>query len=154
LLVCTVYSGLYSEIALSRKPFGIGHMYIYTSVLRMAGTVTPRILTFPPGTPCIVPYDWMERELKPMWKRAFVALFNSVSRHLSGPSKATKPPQSRHSCVQAVIRTEHFRNTSQKRYRLNQVARWITVNVPRQFTLLTDNTKFHQNPLSTYVTYG
>jgi hypothetical protein len=30
LLVCTVYSELYSEIALSRKPFGIGHMYIYT----------------------------------------------------------------------------------------------------------------------------
>jgi hypothetical protein len=32
LLVCTVYSVLYSEIALSRKPFGIGHMYIYTSI--------------------------------------------------------------------------------------------------------------------------
>jgi hypothetical protein len=40
LLVCTVYSVLYSDIALSRKPFGIGHKYIYTSLLRMADTVT------------------------------------------------------------------------------------------------------------------
>jgi hypothetical protein len=31
---------LYSEIALSRKPFGIGHMYIYKSLLRMADIVT------------------------------------------------------------------------------------------------------------------
>jgi hypothetical protein len=28
--VARLYSVLYSEIALSRKPFGIGHMYIYT----------------------------------------------------------------------------------------------------------------------------
>jgi hypothetical protein len=33
LLVCTVYSELYSEIALSGKPFGIGHMYTYTLFL-------------------------------------------------------------------------------------------------------------------------
>jgi hypothetical protein len=47
LLVCTVYSTvLYSEIALSRKPFGIGHMYIYTCLLRM----TDRTMTFLPGT--------------------------------------------------------------------------------------------------------
>jgi hypothetical protein len=36
LLVCKMYS----EIALSRKPFGIGHMYIYIFLLRMADTVT------------------------------------------------------------------------------------------------------------------
>jgi hypothetical protein len=30
---------LYSEIALSRKPFGIGHTYIYTFLLRMTDTV-------------------------------------------------------------------------------------------------------------------
>jgi hypothetical protein len=36
LLVCTVYS----EIALSRKPSGIGHMYIYTFLLRMADAMT------------------------------------------------------------------------------------------------------------------
>jgi hypothetical protein len=40
LLVCTVYSGLYSEIAVSRKPFGIGHMYTYTFMLRMTDTMT------------------------------------------------------------------------------------------------------------------
>jgi hypothetical protein len=41
LLVCTVYSTvLYSEIALSRKPFGIRHMYIYMFLLRMTDTVT------------------------------------------------------------------------------------------------------------------
>jgi hypothetical protein len=74
--------------------------------------------------------------------------------HLSGPSKATKPPLLSYSCVQAVPRSEHPRNTSKMRYRLSQVARWITVNVSRQFTLLTRNTKFHQNLLSRYVTYG
>jgi hypothetical protein len=50
LLVCTVYSVLYSEIAISRKPFGIGHMYIYTFLLRMTDTRTSQnIVTFPPG---------------------------------------------------------------------------------------------------------
>jgi hypothetical protein len=48
LLVCTVYSLLYSEIALSRKPFGIGHMYMYTFLPRVTDT-----MTFPPGTLCI-----------------------------------------------------------------------------------------------------
>jgi hypothetical protein len=28
--ILSVYSVLYSEIALSGKPFGIGHMYMYT----------------------------------------------------------------------------------------------------------------------------
>jgi hypothetical protein len=42
LLVCTVYSELYSEIDLSRKPFGIGHMYIYTFLLRMTDTMTSK----------------------------------------------------------------------------------------------------------------
>jgi hypothetical protein len=40
LLVCTVYSVLHSETAVSRKPLGIGHMYIYTFLLRMTDTVT------------------------------------------------------------------------------------------------------------------
>jgi hypothetical protein len=31
---------VYSEIALSRKPFGIERMYIYTILLRMTDTVT------------------------------------------------------------------------------------------------------------------
>jgi hypothetical protein len=31
---------LYSEIALSQKPFGIGHMYIYMFLPRMTDTVT------------------------------------------------------------------------------------------------------------------
>jgi hypothetical protein len=43
LLVFTVYSVLYSEIALSGKPFGIGHMYIHTFffffLLRMAQNI-------------------------------------------------------------------------------------------------------------------
>jgi hypothetical protein len=43
LLVCTEYSVLHSEIyvALSRKPFGIEHMNIYTVLLRMTDTLTP-----------------------------------------------------------------------------------------------------------------
>jgi hypothetical protein len=31
---------MYRETALSRKPFGIGHMYIYTFFLRITDTVT------------------------------------------------------------------------------------------------------------------
>jgi hypothetical protein len=31
---------LYNETALSRKPFGIEHMYIYMFLLRMTDTVT------------------------------------------------------------------------------------------------------------------
>jgi hypothetical protein len=46
LLVCTVYSVLCSEIALSRKPFGIGHMHIYTFLLRMTDTVTSQNIDF------------------------------------------------------------------------------------------------------------
>jgi hypothetical protein len=38
---------LYSEIALSRKPFGIGHMYIYTFLLRMADTMTSQNIDLP-----------------------------------------------------------------------------------------------------------
>jgi hypothetical protein len=33
---------LFSETALSRKPFGIGHMYIYTFSLRITDTVTSK----------------------------------------------------------------------------------------------------------------
>jgi hypothetical protein len=40
LLVCTVYSGLYSEIALPRKPFGIGHHVHIHFLLRMADTMS------------------------------------------------------------------------------------------------------------------
>jgi hypothetical protein len=46
LLVCTVYSVLYSEIALSRKPFGIGHVYRYIFLLRMTGTMTSQNIDF------------------------------------------------------------------------------------------------------------
>jgi hypothetical protein len=45
LLVCTAYSVLYSEIALSRKPFGIGHMYTIF-LLRMSDTMTSQNMTF------------------------------------------------------------------------------------------------------------
>jgi hypothetical protein len=31
---------LYNEIALSRKPFGIGHMYVYNFLLRLTDTMT------------------------------------------------------------------------------------------------------------------
>jgi hypothetical protein len=53
LLVCTVYCVLYSEIALSGKPFGIGHTYIYTYLLRMTDTVTSQNINLPSGTFCI-----------------------------------------------------------------------------------------------------
>jgi hypothetical protein len=35
-----IFKLLYSEIALSLKPFGIGHMYIYTLLLGMTDTMT------------------------------------------------------------------------------------------------------------------
>jgi hypothetical protein len=37
--VCTVYTVLYSEIALSRKPFGIEHMYKYIFLFSMTDTM-------------------------------------------------------------------------------------------------------------------
>jgi hypothetical protein len=49
LLVCTVYSIQYSEIAPSRKPFGIGHMYIYIFFLRMTDTVTSQNIDLSSG---------------------------------------------------------------------------------------------------------
>jgi hypothetical protein len=38
---CTVYSVVvvYNEITSSQKPFGIGHLYIYTLLLRMTDTM-------------------------------------------------------------------------------------------------------------------
>jgi hypothetical protein len=41
---------LYSEIFLSRKPFGIGHMYIYTFLLRVTDTMTSQNTGLPSGT--------------------------------------------------------------------------------------------------------
>jgi hypothetical protein len=38
--VARLYGVLYSKIALSRKLFGIGHMYMYTFLLRMTDTMT------------------------------------------------------------------------------------------------------------------
>jgi hypothetical protein len=37
--VARLYSVLYSEIAVSQKPFGIGHKYIYFFLLRMTATM-------------------------------------------------------------------------------------------------------------------
>jgi hypothetical protein len=37
---------LYSETALSRKPFGIGHMYIYNFLLRMTDIMTSQKIDF------------------------------------------------------------------------------------------------------------
>jgi hypothetical protein len=43
-----------TSISLSRKPFGIGHICIYTYFcLEWPILWPPRILTFPPGTSCI-----------------------------------------------------------------------------------------------------
>jgi hypothetical protein len=44
---------LYGEIALFGKPFGIGHMYIYTSLLRMTDTMTSQNIDYSPGRLCI-----------------------------------------------------------------------------------------------------
>jgi hypothetical protein len=45
---------LYSEIALSRKPFGIGNMYIYTILLRMTDTLNSLNIDLSSGTLCIL----------------------------------------------------------------------------------------------------
>jgi hypothetical protein len=47
MFVCTVYRVLYIEIAVSRKPFGIGHMYIYNYfLLRMTDNMTSQNIDF------------------------------------------------------------------------------------------------------------
>jgi hypothetical protein len=37
-----------------RKPFGRGYIFIHNFFLRMTDTMTPCILTFTPGTHCII----------------------------------------------------------------------------------------------------
>jgi hypothetical protein len=44
---------LCSEITLSRKPFGRGHMYIYNFVVGMADIMTSQNIDLSPGTFCI-----------------------------------------------------------------------------------------------------
>jgi hypothetical protein len=44
---------LYSEIAVSRKAFGIGHMYIYSFLLRMTDTVTSQNIDISSWDTCI-----------------------------------------------------------------------------------------------------
>jgi hypothetical protein len=44
--VARLYSVLYSEIGLSLKPFGIGHMYIYAFLLRMTDTIISQNIDF------------------------------------------------------------------------------------------------------------
>jgi hypothetical protein len=46
---------LYSEIALSRKPLGIGQIYLYNLFwLEWPILWPPRLMTFPPGTPVYI----------------------------------------------------------------------------------------------------
>jgi hypothetical protein len=42
-----VYNVLYSEIAVSRKPFGIGHRYMHTFFIRMTDTMTSQNIDLP-----------------------------------------------------------------------------------------------------------
>jgi hypothetical protein len=52
---------LYSETALSRKPFGIGHIYIYTFSLEWPTLWHPRIMTLPPGIAYIYLTQYADR---------------------------------------------------------------------------------------------
>jgi hypothetical protein len=50
-----LYSILYSEVALSRKPFGIRHIHIYTFLLRMTDTMTSQNTDLSSWDTCIKP---------------------------------------------------------------------------------------------------
>jgi hypothetical protein len=71
---------LYSEIALSRKQFGIGHMYIYTFFLKMTDTMTSQNIclsswvtlcilsdAFPSGFPLTTLYALFFSLLRTIW---------------------------------------------------------------------------------------
>jgi hypothetical protein len=84
-----VYSVLYSEIALSRKPFGIGHMYIYSFCLEWPILWPPRILTFPLGH-CMymnvimkIIVDVTSRILSSIWWPLTLCLFTIYSIHVA-----------------------------------------------------------------------
>jgi hypothetical protein len=47
LLLCRAYSVLYSEIALSWKRFGVGHMYIHNFFLKMVDIMTSQNIDLP-----------------------------------------------------------------------------------------------------------
>jgi hypothetical protein len=55
--VARLYSVVYSEIALSRKLFRIGHMYIYIFLLRMTDTMTFQNIDLASWDTCIVCTD-------------------------------------------------------------------------------------------------
>jgi hypothetical protein len=47
-------------MALSRKPFGIGHMYIHIFLLRMTDTITSQSINLSSWTPCIMERHGLE----------------------------------------------------------------------------------------------
>jgi hypothetical protein len=67
LLVCTVYSVLYSEIAVSQKPFRIGHMYIYTFLHMMTDTVTSKNVDLS-SWDTLYSVGWQADKLLTKWK--------------------------------------------------------------------------------------
>jgi hypothetical protein len=76
LLVCTVYSVLYSKIALSRKPFGIGHMYIYIFWLRITDTMISQNIDLS---------SWNILYIRPH-------IFQSAEQRLADSSESAKSP--------------------------------------------------------------
>jgi hypothetical protein len=67
---------LYSEISLSRKMFGIGHMYIHTFLLRMTVTMT----SFPPVSFCTIILK--EVVLYKYWSKSQNSLINSLLKNI------------------------------------------------------------------------
>jgi hypothetical protein len=76
--VARLCSVLYSKIALSRKPFGIEHMYIYNFFLRNTGSMTSQNPIFSLGKSCIYPV--MSDRYKQPWEK--VGVTDSKRRRL------------------------------------------------------------------------
>jgi hypothetical protein len=74
--------------AVSRKQFGIGHMYIYTFFFCLEWPILwpPRILTFPPGTPCVcVCINELHMLLSDLQSNPFLNLWHKATSHECSP---------------------------------------------------------------------
>jgi hypothetical protein len=71
---------LYSEIALSWKPLGIGHMYILNFSLRMAGTMTSQNIDLSYWDSL---WRWYNNTIIVLWTLSSVLFFNYLKHKIS-----------------------------------------------------------------------
>jgi hypothetical protein len=75
-------------MALSRKPFGMGHMFIKKFFLEWPILWPPRIMSFPPGTTCIYSSSKLNLQSEARRQQSFRVEFNNLPSLKIIPDKA------------------------------------------------------------------